>query len=81
MADRVIIENITPRTPNGYPAKAVVGRPVTVAADVFRDGHDIIAARVRWRAADARAGGGAASQGKWEAQLMTGVGNDRFEAV
>ncbi|MGH9040456.1 MAG: alpha-1,4-glucan--maltose-1-phosphate maltosyltransferase [Acidimicrobiia bacterium] len=82
MGDRVIIENITPRTPNGYPAKAVVGRPVTVAADVFRDGHDIIAARVRWRAADSgRPPGGRSPEGKWEVQPMTGVGNDRFEAV
>jgi starch synthase (maltosyl-transferring) len=82
VAERVVIESITPRTPNGYPAKAVVGRPVTVAADVFRDGHDVIAARVRWRAPEN--GGpeaGASSKAKWEAQLMTGVGNDRFEAV
>ena len=82
MAERVVIENITPRTPNGYPAKAVVGRPVTVAADVFRDGHDVIAARVRWRAADhGPRGEGTSGNQKWEAQLMTGVGNDRFEAV
>ncbi len=82
MVDRVIIENVTPRTPNGYPAKAVVGRPVTVAADVFRDGHDIIAARVRWRAADnGRSEGGTPAEGKWQSQLMTGVGNDRYEAV
>ncbi|MDQ3946384.1 MAG: alpha-1,4-glucan--maltose-1-phosphate maltosyltransferase [Actinomycetota bacterium] len=82
MAARVIIENITPRTPNGYPAKAVVGRPVTVAADVFRDGHDVIAARVRWRATDnGRPGAGASSKEKWESQLMIGLGNDRFQAV
>ncbi|MGH9037515.1 MAG: alpha-1,4-glucan--maltose-1-phosphate maltosyltransferase, partial [Acidimicrobiia bacterium] len=82
MPQRVVIENITPRTPNGYAPKAVVGRPVTVAADVFRDGHDVIAARVRWRAAENGAPGtGTPAKGKWESQLMTGVGNDRFEAV
>jgi starch synthase (maltosyl-transferring) len=82
VTERVVIENITPRTPNGYPAKGVVGRPVTVAADVFRDGHDVIAARVRWRAVDnGPPEPGASAKGKWEAQLMTGVGNDRFEAV
>jgi starch synthase (maltosyl-transferring) len=83
VADRVIIENISPRTPNGYPAKAVVGRPVTVAADVFRDGHDMAAARVRWRAVDngSEPDAGASGEGKWQSQLLTGVGNDRFEAA
>ncbi|MGH9037820.1 MAG: alpha-1,4-glucan--maltose-1-phosphate maltosyltransferase, partial [Acidimicrobiia bacterium] len=65
-----------------YAPKAVVGRPVTVAADVYRDGHDVVAARVRWRAAENGAPGTAApAKEKWESQLMTGVGNDRFEAV
>ena len=48
-----------------------MGRPVRVSADVFRDGHDLLAARVRWRAVNE----------KWEAALMTPVGNDRFEAL
>jgi starch synthase (maltosyl-transferring) len=73
VADRIVIENVRPRTPKGRPAKAVVGRPVVVSADVYRDGHDILAARVRWRTDN----GGR----KWQAGLMRPVGNDRFEAA
>ncbi len=54
---------------------------MTVTADVFRDGHDVIAARVRWRAVENGGPESASTTGKWESQLMTGVGNDRFEAV
>ena len=49
MLGRLVIDNVRPATPNGYPAKAAVGEPVEVTADVFRDGHDILAGRVRWR--------------------------------
>jgi starch synthase (maltosyl-transferring) len=51
----------------------VVGRPVRISADVFRDGHDILAARVRWRSVE----GGR----KWQAAPMAPLGNDRYEAV
>ncbi len=74
VTDRIVIEGIRPSTPNGYPAKAVVGRPAAVSADVFRDGHDILAARVKWRS---RSNG----KGKWASAPMRPVGNDRFEAV
>jgi starch synthase (maltosyl-transferring) len=44
---RLVIEDIRPRTPEGgYPAKAVVGEAVPVRAGIFRDGHDVLAARV-----------------------------------
>ena len=47
---RIVIVDARPRTPTGrYPAKAVIGQPTTVSADIFRDGHDLLAARVRWR--------------------------------
>ena len=47
---RIVIDDIRPRTLTGlYPAKAVVGEPVAVSADVFKDGQDILAARVGWR--------------------------------
>jgi starch synthase (maltosyl-transferring) len=74
VTDRIVIEGIRPSTPSGYPAKAVVGRPVRITADVFRDGHDILAARVRWR----RRNG---AKGKWMAAPMHPVGNDRFEGT
>src|SRR4051794_8232464 len=44
-----MIDDVRPRTPTGLPAKAVVGEHVPVSADIYRDGHDVLAARVRWR--------------------------------
>ena len=49
MLPRLTIEDVRPRTPGGLPAKAVVGERVPVSATIYRDGHDILAARVRWR--------------------------------
>jgi starch synthase (maltosyl-transferring) len=74
VTDRIVIEAIRPSTPNRYPAKAVVGRAVALSADVFRDGHDILAARVRWRS---RGNG----KGKWSTAPMRPLGNDRYQAV
>ena len=48
MLGRIVIDAVRPSTPSGYPAKAVVGERVPVTADIFRDGHDILAARVLW---------------------------------
>lgn len=45
MTGRVVIDNVRPATPDGYPAKAVVGEAVPVRAVIFREGHDILAAR------------------------------------
>jgi starch synthase (maltosyl-transferring) len=74
VTDRIVIEGIRPSTPGGYPAKGVVGRPVRITGNVFRDGHDILAARVRWR----RRNG---AKGKSSVAPMHPLGNDRFEAV
>ncbi|MBN2623952.1 MAG: DUF3416 domain-containing protein, partial [Acidimicrobiales bacterium] len=50
MLGRITIDDVRPTTPSGeFPAKAVVGETVDVSADIFRDGHDLLAARVRWR--------------------------------
>jgi starch synthase (maltosyl-transferring) len=44
---RLVIDDIRPRTPGGdLPAKAVVGEAVPVRAVIFREGHDVLAARV-----------------------------------
>ena len=50
MLPPIIVDDVRPRTPAGLPAKAAVGERVPVGADIFRDGHDLLAARVRWRA-------------------------------
>ncbi len=47
---RVIIENITPLVHGGeFPLKSVVNEIIPVAADVFADGHDVIAASVLFK--------------------------------
>ena len=66
MLGRLVIEDIRPRTPAGYPAKAVAGEAVRVMASIYREGHDVLAAQVRL--------GG-------EAAAMTELGNDEWEAV
>ncbi|MGI8752530.1 MAG: maltotransferase domain-containing protein [Acidimicrobiales bacterium] len=46
MTGRMVIDDIRPATPeSGYPAKAVVGEAVPVRAVIFKEGHDILAAR------------------------------------
>jgi len=48
--ERVVIENITPQLQCGaYFIKRIVGEGVTVWADVFPDGHDIIQAEVLYK--------------------------------
>jgi len=54
-----------------FPAKTVTGTDLTVSADVFGDGHDVLAADVLWRAADETA---------WQRVPMARVGNDRWAA-
>jgi starch synthase (maltosyl-transferring) len=71
MLGRIVIDDVRPRTLScDHPAKAVVGERVRVSADVFRDGHAPLAARVRWRA-DADTA--------WADAPMVEVGNDRWE--
>jgi len=46
----VIIEDVQPTVDAGrYPAKRVLGDRVEIAATVYRDGHDLLAGRVRYR--------------------------------
>jgi starch synthase (maltosyl-transferring) len=69
---RITIDAIRPTTPSGvFPAKAVVGEQIAVSADIFKDGHDVLAARVRWR----RAG-----KAKWQSAPMHPQVNDRWDA-
>ena len=48
---RIVIQYPTPSVDGGrYPAKRCTGDRVTIAADVFRDGHELIRAVARYRA-------------------------------
>ena len=52
---RIVIQLPAPAVDGGrYPAKRVVGDTVDVSADVFRDGHEILRAVVRYRAPGSR---------------------------
>src|SRR5277367_6643100 len=46
----IIIEDVTPSVDGGrYPAKRIAGEPCVVEADIFRDGHQVLRAAVKWR--------------------------------
>ncbi len=48
--DRIIIQHAEPTIDGGrYAVKRCVGDIVAVSADIFRDGHDLLAAAVRYR--------------------------------
>ena len=48
---RFLIEDIYPRVDGGrYAVKRIAGEPVEVWADLLRDGHDVIAGALLWRA-------------------------------
>jgi len=69
-AKRFFIEDIYPSVDGGrFPAKRIVGEPVDVWADIFRDGHEVSAAELRWRRQDAPA---------WASVAMRHHGNDRW---
>jgi starch synthase (maltosyl-transferring) len=54
-----------------YPVKRTVGDPVDIAADVFRDGHEVLGAAVKYRLEGER---------RWQEALMRHEGNDRWTA-
>ena len=67
---RPVIENVRPQVDGGrFPAKSAVGDMVCVEADVFADGHDLLACEVRFqREGDAT----------WTSVAMDSLGNDRW---
>jgi starch synthase (maltosyl-transferring) len=53
---RIVVQYPSPMVDGGrYPAKRCVGDTVTVSADMFRDGHDVIRGVVRYRGPGDRA--------------------------
>ncbi len=74
---RVVIEPVSPVVDAGrFPAKAALGEPVTVTADVFGEGHGAVAAALRWRAVP-----NGRRRGVWSEVPMVPLGNDRWEAT
>lgn len=70
---RIVIERVSPSVNGGrFPIKRISGQPVRVEADVYMDGHDVIAAEVLWRAA---------SETEWRSLPMQHMDNDRWQAM
>src|SRR3954453_3807712 len=67
---RVIIESVSPEIDGGRAAaKCVEGMVFQVEADLFTDGHEVIAADVLWQEQGAR---------EWRRAPMAFVDNDRW---
>ena len=70
---RIQIEKIWPQLDYGrYAVKRTLGEPVEVWADVFRDGHEVLGAVVRYRPAVKR---------RWREEPMRHQGSDRWTAT
>jgi starch synthase (maltosyl-transferring) len=69
----VVIENLQPLLDGGhYPIKRIIGEDLGVEADIFKDGHDVVAAVLKWRVLGKRA---------WRETPMNFVDNDRWRGV
>lgn len=69
-APTVVIENFYPSIEGGrYPVKRVLEEPLDVYADIFKDGHDILTARLRWRKVGTR---------RWFEAPMAAIDGDRW---
>src|SRR6266496_400898 len=68
----VVIENLQPLIEGGrYPIKRIVGEDLAVEADIFKDGHDVVAAILKWRV----------GKRGWRQTPMMFVDNDRWRGV
>jgi starch synthase (maltosyl-transferring) len=66
----VVIESVAPAVDGGrYPVKREVGARVEVSADIFREGHDVLVAFLRYRPA---------REAAWRESRMRYVDNDRW---
>jgi len=70
--NRVVIEGMEPQIDGGrFAIKRVVGDRVTVEADIFADGHEVLSAVVLYKAA---------SENDWRETPMRFLENDRWQA-
>ncbi|PZS05093.1 MAG: alpha-1,4-glucan--maltose-1-phosphate maltosyltransferase, partial [Pseudonocardiales bacterium] len=80
MTGRLGLTDVMPVVSGGrYPARAVVGEAVPIAATVFGEGHALVAATVAWRGPEAARGEayrmvpGAAGTDRWHAVVVPAV--------
>lgn len=70
-APTVVIDDLYPCLEGGrYPIKRVVDEPLEVYADLFKDGHDVISAVLKWRKSGAK---------RWFEASMSSLENDRWK--
>ncbi|ATB33522.1 alpha-1,4-glucan--maltose-1-phosphate maltosyltransferase [Melittangium boletus] len=71
-----VIENVRPQLDAGrWPVKRVEGESLTVQADIFKEGHDVLVAVVRWRQSVPRS-----QATEWaEVPMSSPKGNDLWE--
>ncbi|MEO6879858.1 MAG: alpha-1,4-glucan--maltose-1-phosphate maltosyltransferase, partial [Mycobacteriaceae bacterium] len=75
MTGRLGIDDVVPVVSHGaHPAKAVVGEVVPIAATVWREGHDAVAATLVWRGPGERTGA-------LQVPMVPGTEPDRFHAL
>ena len=66
----IVIEQVEPELDGGrYPIKRIVGETLEVTADIFKEGHDIIGAILRYKISGEKT---------WEETPMHHVDNDRW---
>jgi starch synthase (maltosyl-transferring) len=70
---RIQIQRVEPQLDSGrYPVKATEGDEIAVTATIFRDGHDVLGAAVRYRSPGAR---------RWQEASMEPLGNDHWRGT
>ena len=71
MFPTVVIENLSPQIEGGrYPIKRIPGEVVTITADIFKEGHDVVLAVLKWRSVGEK---------KWKESPMSFVENDQWK--
>ncbi len=71
--ESVVIERLAPLLDGGrYPIKRIIGEDLEVEADVFKDGHDVVAAALLWRKEGSK---------NWHETPMQPLVNDRWAAT
>jgi starch synthase (maltosyl-transferring) len=69
---RIVIENVNPQLDSGaFFIKRIIGQKVIVTANVFSDGHDVIASSVKYKHEKEK---------KWQEIRMQETGNDEWIA-
>ena len=69
---RVVISGVQPEIERSFPIKRTVGEKVSVEADIFMDGHDILSADLQYRHEE---------ETRWSQVSMQPLANDRWRGV